>query len=190
MQAAFTFEDDQLPDAGPTPPSGEIPPEFQMAPSITRKETDAGFSSTEAWGQSNMTYFGSHARQVLNLALRFNNAQVANPSFKTEAADLFPNWRGLWTDGRVVTPNPCGHTLQATSEHSAWHQFPLVGSWSTWGNTTQSTTKSAQQPPCAPDEPTAGGGGGPDFYVCYCLDYYNSATNQWEHGGIIYCVGM
>ncbi|MDQ3951307.1 MAG: hypothetical protein M3282_13320 [Gemmatimonadota bacterium] len=188
--AAYLITDDGEPSSGES--SSELQPEFQTAPSIFAYGTDAGFRDGVAWGQAYMSYFASHAKQVLTLSLRFNNSQIANTPAVSERGDWLPAYRSLWTDARLFVAKSCGHALDASTSHSAWHEWQvLFKGLLKWGLATTPSGDLASQSACPPESDGGGGGGGgggSGVYVCYCLDYYSPTTGQWEHGGIIYCL--
>lgn len=179
-------------DDGESVSDSDVPAEFETAPSILSSGTDAGFGADVAWGQAHMSYYGSHARQELTLLLRFNNSEIAKTSAVSEQSDWLPAVRSLWTDARLGLSKSCGHALDASSTHSAWHEWQLLfKGLLKWGLTTVPSGKPVSQPDCPPENDGGGGGGGGGgniVYVCYCLDYFDSATGQWAHGGIIYCL--
>ncbi|MFN2565814.1 MAG: hypothetical protein ABR499_12525 [Gemmatimonadaceae bacterium] len=182
-------------DGSTEPTSGEstseIPPEFQVPPTIKSYHSDAGFGPSTAWGQAGMRYEASHAKQTVALSLRFNYSPVATASATDQRSDWWPATRDLFTSTQISIGKDCGHSADARGEHTAWHKLPIpLGTLSEFGHTTQSSNKAAAQSPCAPDSGggSGGGGGGTGVYVCYCLDYYSPVTGEWEHGGIIYCL--
>jgi hypothetical protein len=186
---SFNYGDDQLAPDQPNPEPGALPPEFQQAPTIYDWHTEARFEGSRAAATASMNYFGSHASQTLNMVVRFNNVIVAQPQLTSSDSELWPWRRTLTTGGTVNTTKPCGQRLDASSQHKAWHQFPLVGAWTQWGYTDRPSQAESHQPPCQEEEggPT-GSGGGNVVYTCYCRDYYSYATEEWVHGGIVYCV--
>lgn len=188
-------------------PSGGLPPEWQSAPSILNSGSDAWFETSSAWGQGFMRYFASHARQVVRLAVRFNTSQVANTSGTSEESAFLPWFRDLWTTASVQLGKACGHTADASTEHTAWHQPPApIGGLATWGKQTTSSLKPAAQPACPPEtrkdtitttEPAnpgggdgGGGAGGIQWYTCYYYVEYDVNTGEITYSAFLGCAGM
>jgi hypothetical protein len=187
--------------------SGEIPPEWQPAPSILNYWTDAGFGTSSAWGQGFMHYFASHATQTVRLALRYNTNQVANTSATSEESAFLPWFRDLWTSTTVQVGKSCGHSADASTQHSAWHQPPApLGGLAKWGHQTVPSGKPAAQPPCPPEtkkdtvtttEPANPGGGGGEggaggiqWYTCYYYYEYDINTGEILYSAFLGCAGM
>jgi hypothetical protein len=186
--------------------SGEIPPEWQPAPSILTYWTDAGFREGFAWGQGFMHYFASHATQTVRLALRYNGSQVANTSGTSEESAFLPWFRDLWTSTSVQVGKTCGHMADATTGHTAWHQPPApLGGLAKWGHQTASSGKGAAQSSCPPEvkadtvettEPAdpgggaGGGAGGNGWYTCYYYVEYYVDTGEIIYSAFLGCAGM
>jgi hypothetical protein len=186
-----SFVEEEPTSGGGSPPSQELPAEFQQAPSIFEYQTNAGFQGAEAWAQGFMRYYATHARQDVSITVRSTSgASVTPPPFKGAQSDLWPAERALSTNAGVVLDKSCGYSSNASTTHSAWHEFPLIGRWASWGHTDIPSRGAASQPPCGGDtgDGGGGGGGGTIVQVCYCRDYYSHATGEWVHGGIIYCL--
>lgn len=189
-------------------PSGGLPPEWQSPPSIVSNESDAGFGTSSVWGQGSMRYFASHARQTVHLTVRLNTSEVAKTSGTSEESAFLPWFRDLWTTARVQLDKTCGHTADASTEHTAWHQPPApVGGLATWGKQTASSWAPAAQPPCPPEitkdtvtttEPASpgggddggGGAGGIQWYTCYYYIEYDVNTGEITYSAFLGCAGM
>jgi hypothetical protein len=182
--------------------SSTLPPEWQQAPTIYTRWTDAGFGTNAAWGQGFMHYFASHATQTVRLALRFNNSTVATTSGTSEHSSFFPWFRDLWTNASLSVGKSCGHAADASTQHTAWHQPPApLGGLAKWGMESAPSYKPATQSSCpreikrdtvAQTEPGPGAGGpsaGGGWYTCYYYYEYYTDTGEIVYSAFLGCAG-
>jgi hypothetical protein len=178
----------------------DLPPEFQLAPSIQRAWVDAGFSDGAAYGQAFMLYWANRADETVSITVRYGTSTV-NSGASTEARSYFiPAWRDLWAAVSRSAGN-CGYTVDATSQHRVAHEALLTNGWLRWGDQQTSRSDAAAQAPCEPGcEPTTimdpnydpfdpnggcgtpGGGdiGGECSNEYVVIEIWNETTGVWE----------
>ena len=191
----------------PTPDEiGEMPPEFMTSPAILDAWTDAGFveSESRAYAMGFMKYLATNATQEVTLDLRFENDPVGTRSASGESADLLPYLRTLWTTATMGVSGSCGHLVDGSTVHKAWHQFLGAGwkffSWGTDGrSSSDSKAQSSCEPPPPPPPPTSGGGDGDEYQggceLCQQWFYFIDGflmDEWWECTSIpdYYCEGL
>ncbi len=141
-----------------TEPSPEelaaMPPEFQANPTLLGYSTDVALTDGRARASASMRYFATNAKQEVELKLRYENREIAVATGYGEDSHFLPFMRTLSTAAALGVSGACGHLADATSVHTAWHQF-IAGGWKffSWGTTARSSFDDDRQTPCEPPPP-------------------------------------
>lgn len=173
----------------------ELPPEFNEAAILLRYYTVAGFTDDahQAYGTSVMHYFANHARQTVDLKLRYNGSEVTSTSGSTEDSFFLPWHRSMVTTATLGISGTCGHAVHAAGTHSVWDEFVTSGQGLlSWGHQGASSHGDDAQSPCLQNAGGPGGGGGwsdEQYYICYYYDWYDYLGaflfREW-----VYCVPL
>lgn len=130
----------------------EIPPEYNIAPSIGAHRTEAGFTNTTAYAMGHMDYYGNRATHKTRLTLRKNDAVLLNTEGESEEQGFFPSispgGRHLHSTASAGIRGVCGYMVDGSTVHTAWSEF-----WSpkkellTWDREVKTSFASADQGP-------------------------------------------
>lgn len=141
--------------AEPTPAElAQMPLDFQANPTLLGYSTDVAFTDGRTRAGASMRYFATNAKQEVELKLRYENREIAVATGYGEDSNFLPSVRTLSTTAALGVSGACGHLADATSVHTAWHQF-IAGGWKffSWGTTGRSSQDDDRQAPCEPPPP-------------------------------------
>lgn len=156
----------------------DVPDEFDAAPAILRSRLIVDFTSTRAYAQAMMEFWGNRGRQDVALDLHYGGKVIATKTASGRRSEILPGIYRIYTTASVAVSGDCGHMADGASNHDAWHEY---GAWE-WGSETQENFDDEAQPDCEKEERIVQGGNNEDdaeWYICYYTHYYDAETGVY-----------
>lgn len=158
----------------------EPPDEFDREPALLTSRLDVGFTSTRAYGQAMMRFWGNRGRQEVTLDLWSGTSKIASRMATGRKSELLPGVYRIDTTASIATTKKCGLIADGTSHHEATHQY---GSWE-WDTDSQQNHDDDALPDCVDevDESRVEGDGNnedSEWVICYYTHYYDATTGRY-----------
>lgn len=175
--------------------------EFADAAVIFWAETKSYFTrangTTVALGEGGMEFLANRAEQAVNLTVTTPAGSLLSGMQVESFSTALPVIARLYTYARIPVASDCGYGAMASTNHKAWHKFPLPP-FTEFGHEYATTMSGLDQlPACSTQIKTTTGTGGEgdsriidsQWQICYWLVWYDSSgVELWRE--FLYCTTM